>query len=134
MAKRDEDELIGHVNRPGALPATFDDRANFLTDSGAEIHVEDNDNWDPVDVEQNPFIQWSVDEDGNPGNHPFVDAARDFDIEQGLLPPEERLLDSSREEENGDEVLGDEFAHHLEQRDAAAVGDVSDIAMLARVG
>ncbi|SRR5579871_60896 len=130
---REEDELdgkstVGSIPRPGEDPRFRPDGDTVtLVDNGAYTDIEDLDAFSPVEVDQDPYLPWVADEDGVPGYRPYVENSLNFEQSVGL---------ESKREEAGDDVLGDEFKHRLEQRELAAYDNegrpVSDLAQLHR--
>jgi hypothetical protein len=111
-------ELVGASLVPGDDPrfdGAHDEGGVYVTDNGASQQVEDHDHFDPVDVDQDPYLPGVVDNDGVPGMRPFVDASNSFEEEAGL---EQAPTD---EEEAESESLGDEFHDRLAQDDEASV-------------
>ena len=129
---REEDEMIGSIPEHGEDPRFADGDGVIVSSNGAFSEIEDLDHFDPVDVDETPFMARVTDEDGYPGFRPYVDANVAFDHAAGVgistkdpdMPEDEFAAD-------------DELAHRISQHEEAATdsvgAEVSDIAQMAQV-
>lgn len=89
-----------------------------LVDNGASVSIEnlDQDFADPVDVDEDPYIAPTVDDDGFEGFHPYAEASKTFEEQAGL---EES---PTAQENTEEEILGDELSARIRQREEAVEG------------
>ena len=122
------DELVGSVSRAGEDPR-FGGSSVDLVSNGAFTEIEDDDQFDPVDVDETPWMPQIVDDDGSPGSRPYVEADISFEKASGL--------EVDDREAAGDDILGDEFSDRMRQIDEASVDgsgrQLDDLAVHAQV-
>ncbi len=130
---REENEILGTLPRPGEDPR-FDGTTNtgdtggvMVVDNGAFAEIEDGDIHSPVEVDQDPYLAHVTDEDGFPGYYPFVDESESFEVQEGLIKPENE----------DEEDLRDELKEHIDMNEEATVDvtgrPMSDLERMATV-
>lgn len=135
---RGDKEIIGsRPTAPGEDPR-FDSPSLMLVDNGATMDIEDDDQFDSVDVDDDPNLVWATDEDGVRGFRPYVEASQKFPTSDQVENDDESELDGqNRTDAAENEPLGDEFEERMKQREEAATDvhgePVSDITQLAAV-
>jgi len=131
---REEDEMVGSIPHHGEDPRFADGEGVSVIDNGAFAEIEDFDNFEPVSVDDPPWMPQVVDNDNEfPGSTPYRDADKAFAEATGID------VSSNKDPEMPDDEFAadDELAHRLQQHEEAATdsvgAEVSDIAQMAQV-